>query len=125
MNMRLHVVVRTLAICLAGLPALAAGLLYVSQFRAGLIDTRVQSLIVQGEIVVNAIAVSIAPENNAMRRGGCLGGSAGPTLSRCPRCAAALNRGGEIGQMVEAERLALFRVFLIAVSVVAVHLLLF
>jgi two-component system sensor histidine kinase ChvG len=34
------------------------GILYLSQFRAGLIDARVQSLLVQGEIIAAAIAAS-------------------------------------------------------------------
>ena len=36
---------------LAGLVALVAGILYLNQFRAGLIDARAQSLLVQGEII--------------------------------------------------------------------------
>jgi len=42
----------------AGLLALVIGILYLSQFRAGLIDARVQSLVVQGEIIAGAIAAS-------------------------------------------------------------------
>jgi two-component system, OmpR family, sensor histidine kinase ChvG len=42
----------------AGLLALVVGILYLSQFRAGLIDARVQSLLVQGEIIAGAIAAS-------------------------------------------------------------------
>ena len=42
----------------AGLVALVVGILYLSQFRAGLIDARVQSLLVQGEIIAGAIAAS-------------------------------------------------------------------
>ena len=42
----------------AGLLALVVGILYLSQFRAGLIDARVQSLVVQGEIIASAIAAS-------------------------------------------------------------------
>ena len=41
-----------------GLLALVVGILYLSQFRAGLIDARVQSLVVQGEIIAGAIAAS-------------------------------------------------------------------
>jgi two-component system sensor histidine kinase ChvG len=37
---------------------LVVGVLYLSQFRAGLIDARVQSLLVQGEIIAAAIAAS-------------------------------------------------------------------
>ena len=43
---------------LTGLIALVIGILYLSQFRAGLIDARVQSLLVQGEIIAAAIAAS-------------------------------------------------------------------
>jgi two-component system, OmpR family, sensor histidine kinase ChvG len=42
----------------AGLLAFVMGILYLSQFRAGLIDDRVQSLLVQGEIIAGAIAAS-------------------------------------------------------------------
>jgi two-component system sensor histidine kinase ChvG len=43
---------------IAGLLALVMGIMYLSQFRAGLIDARVQSLLVQGEIIASAIASS-------------------------------------------------------------------
>ena len=42
----------------AGLVALVIGTMYLSQFRAGLIEARVQSLVVQGEIIAGAIAAS-------------------------------------------------------------------
>jgi two-component system sensor histidine kinase ChvG len=45
-----------------GLLALVVGILYLSQFRAGLIDARVQSLLVQGEIIAGAIAASATVE---------------------------------------------------------------
>lgn len=47
----------------AGLLALVIGTLYLSQFRAGLIDARVQSLLVQGEIIANAIATQAAVDS--------------------------------------------------------------
>src|ERR1051325_3900221 len=50
----------------AGLLALVIGILYLSQFRAGLIDARVQSLLVQGEIIAGAIAASATVETNAI-----------------------------------------------------------
>ena len=50
----------------AGLLALVIGILYLSQFRAGLIDARVQSLLVQGEIMAGAIAASATVETNAI-----------------------------------------------------------
>ncbi|TMJ52437.1 MAG: HAMP domain-containing protein [Alphaproteobacteria bacterium] len=46
--------------------ALVVGILYLSQFRAGLIDARVQSLLVQGEIIAGAIAASATVETNAI-----------------------------------------------------------
>src|SRR6266699_614790 len=49
---------RILFLNVAGLLALVVGILYLSQFRAGLIDARVQSLLVQGEIIAAAIAAS-------------------------------------------------------------------
>ena len=48
---------------LAGLVALVIGVLYLSQFRAGLIDARVQSLLVQSEIIAGAIAASATVDN--------------------------------------------------------------
>jgi len=43
-----------------------AGILYLSQFRAGLIDARVQSLLVKAEIIAGAIAASATVETNAI-----------------------------------------------------------
>ena len=43
---------------LAGLLALVVGILYLSQFRAGLIGARIESLLVQGEIIAAAIGAS-------------------------------------------------------------------
>jgi two-component system sensor histidine kinase ChvG len=51
---------------LAGLFALVIGVLYLSQFRAGLIDARVQSLLVQGEIIASAIAASATVETDSI-----------------------------------------------------------
>ena len=51
---------------LTGLVALVTGVLYLSQFRAGLIDARVQSLLVQSEIIAGAIAASATVESDAV-----------------------------------------------------------
>lgn len=51
---------------LAGLVALLVGQMYLSQFRAGLIDARVQSLLVQSEIIAGAIAASATVESDAV-----------------------------------------------------------
>jgi two-component system sensor histidine kinase ChvG len=51
---------------LAGLLALVIGILYLSQFRAGLIESRVQSLLVQGEIIAAAIAASATVETDSI-----------------------------------------------------------
>ena len=48
-----------------GLLALSVGILYLSQFRAGLIDARVQSLLVQGQIIAGAIAASATVETDS------------------------------------------------------------
>jgi len=50
---------------LAGLVALSIGFTFLSQFRAGLIDARVQSLLVQGEIMAAAIAASATVETGS------------------------------------------------------------
>src|ERR1700704_3389044 len=57
---------RIIFLNVAGLAALVIGILYLSQFRAGLIDARVQSLLVQGEIIARAIAASATVENDAV-----------------------------------------------------------
>ena len=57
---------RIVILNLAGLIALLAGVLYLSQFRAGLIDARVQSLLTQGEIIAGAIAGSATVENESI-----------------------------------------------------------
>lgn len=57
---------RIVVLNLAGLVALVGGILYLSQFRAGLIDARVQSLLVQGEIIASAIAASATMETNTI-----------------------------------------------------------
>nr|WP_246252445.1 sensor histidine kinase [Ancylobacter pratisalsi] len=57
---------RIVLLNLAGMCVLASGILYLSEFRAGLIDARVQSLLVQGEIIAGAIAASAQVETNAI-----------------------------------------------------------
>ena len=57
---------RIVILNLAGLVALVTGVLYLSQFRAGLIDARVQSLLVQSEIIAGAIAASATVETDAI-----------------------------------------------------------
>jgi two-component system sensor histidine kinase ChvG len=49
---------RIVVLNLVGLVVLVVGILYLNQWRAGLIDARVQSLRVQGEIIAAAIAAS-------------------------------------------------------------------
>ncbi len=49
---------------LVGLVALVTGILYLNQFREGLIDARVQSLLVQGEIIASAIVASANVDDN-------------------------------------------------------------
>jgi len=53
---------RIVLLNVAGLLALVISILYLSQYRAGLIDARVQSLLVQGEIIASAIAASATVE---------------------------------------------------------------
>lgn len=57
---------RIVSLNLAGLCALVASILYLSQFRAGLIDARAQSLLVQAEIIASAIAASATVETNTI-----------------------------------------------------------
>ena len=57
---------RIVVLNLAGLVVLVAGILYLNQFRAGLIDARVQSLLTQGEIIAGAIAASATVDSDAI-----------------------------------------------------------
>jgi two-component system sensor histidine kinase ChvG len=57
---------RIVSLNLAGLVALVASILYLSQFRAGLIDARTQSLQVSAEIIAGAIAASATVDTNTI-----------------------------------------------------------
>ena len=57
---------RIIFLNLTGLIALVVGILYLSQFRAGLIEARVQSLLVQGEMMAGAIASSATAEQDTI-----------------------------------------------------------
>ncbi|WP_026782140.1 sensor histidine kinase [Pleomorphomonas koreensis] len=57
---------RILVLNIAGLAALVSGILYLNQFRAGLIDARVESLLTQGEIMAGAIAASASAVSNSI-----------------------------------------------------------
>ena len=57
---------RIVSLNLAGLVALVASILYLSQFRAGLIEARTQSLMVYAEIISEAIAASATVEGNTV-----------------------------------------------------------
>ena len=58
---------RIVSLNVLGLLALVIGILYLSQFRAGLIDARIQSLLVQGEIMAGAIAASATADIDAVQ----------------------------------------------------------
>ncbi|TCD16019.1 sensor histidine kinase [Oricola cellulosilytica] len=57
---------RILFLNLAALGVLMSGILYINQFRDGLIDARVESLMTQGEIIAGAIAASANVETNGI-----------------------------------------------------------
>ncbi|MDE2363727.1 MAG: stimulus-sensing domain-containing protein [Hyphomicrobiales bacterium] len=57
---------RIIVLNLGGLFALLLGFLYLNQFRAGLIDARLQSLQIQGEIIAAAIASSATVETDSI-----------------------------------------------------------
>src|SRR6195256_83028 len=57
---------RIIFLNVTGLLALVLGILYLSQFRAGLIDARKDSLLVQGEIIAGAIAASATVETDTI-----------------------------------------------------------
>jgi two-component system sensor histidine kinase ChvG len=56
---------RIVSLNVAGLLALSIGIIYLSQFRAGLIDARIQSLLVQSQIIAGAIAASATVETDS------------------------------------------------------------
>jgi two-component system, OmpR family, sensor histidine kinase ChvG len=57
---------RIVVLNLAGLFALFVGFLYLNQFREGLIESRVQSLLTQGEIIAASVAASATVETDAI-----------------------------------------------------------
>ncbi|WP_422371998.1 stimulus-sensing domain-containing protein [Hoeflea sp.] len=57
---------RILFLNLAALIVLVSGILYLNQFREGLIDARVESLLTQGEIIAGAVAASATVETNSI-----------------------------------------------------------
>ena len=58
---------RIVVLNLVGLIVLLLGFLYLNQFRQGLIQARVQSLLIQGEIIGGAIASSASVDTDAIR----------------------------------------------------------
>jgi two-component system sensor histidine kinase ChvG len=57
---------RIVSLNLAGLIALVASILYLSQFRAGLIDARAENLLSTGEVIARAIAATGTTETHAL-----------------------------------------------------------
>ncbi len=57
---------RILFLNLAALAVLVSGILYLNQFRDGLIDARVESLMTQGEIIAGAIAASATVQTDSL-----------------------------------------------------------
>ena len=57
---------RILVLNLAALCVLVVGILYLNQFRDGLIEARVESLMTQGEIIAGAIAASATVETDSI-----------------------------------------------------------
>ena len=58
---------RIVVLNLIGLAILVSGILYLNQFRAGLIDAKVQSLLTQGEIIARAIGASAGVDTNEVQ----------------------------------------------------------
>lgn len=61
------VVNRIIAVNLFGLALLVAGVLYLNQFRAGLIETRIEGLKIQGQIIAITVAEAASENKNATR----------------------------------------------------------
>src|SRR6476659_7905630 len=58
---------RIVILNLIGLAILVSGILYLNQFRAGLIDAKVQSLLTQGEIIAGALAASAGVDTDVVQ----------------------------------------------------------
>lgn len=58
---------RIVVLNLIGLAILVSGIFYLNQFRAGLIDAKVESLLTQGEIIARAIAASAGVGSNEIQ----------------------------------------------------------
>ncbi|PWL19535.1 histidine kinase [Falsochrobactrum shanghaiense] len=57
---------RILFLNLAALAVLVSGILYMNQFRAGLIDAKIESLLTQGRIIAAAISSSATVDTNSL-----------------------------------------------------------
>ncbi|WP_336278732.1 sensor histidine kinase [Bartonella sp. CB175] len=57
---------RIVILNLAALGILVTGILYLNQFRAGLIDAKIESLCIQGKIIAGAIAASATIDTNSI-----------------------------------------------------------
>lgn len=57
---------RILILNLAALAVLVSGILYMNQFRDGLIDAKIESLMTQGEIIAGAISASATVDTNSL-----------------------------------------------------------
>jgi two-component system sensor histidine kinase ChvG len=57
---------RIIVLNLVALILLVSGIMYLNQFRAGLIDARVESLLTQGEIIAGAIAASATVDTDTI-----------------------------------------------------------
>ncbi|MFX6402329.1 sensor N-terminal transmembrane domain-containing protein, partial [Acinetobacter baumannii] len=58
---------RIVVLNLVGLIVLLFGFLYLNQFRQGLIQARVQSLLIQGDIIAGAIAAQASVDTDTIR----------------------------------------------------------
>ncbi len=88
---------------LFGFAILVSGGLYLNQFRAGLIDTKVQSLLTQGEIIAKAIAVTAAVGTDRAP----LGGEGAPDFGLPPNSALDSETGfGAYEFVINPERTA-------------------
>lgn len=57
---------RILFLNLAALAVLVSGILYMNQFREGLIDAKIESLLTQGKIIAGAISASATVDTNSL-----------------------------------------------------------
>lgn len=96
---------RIVVLNLFGFAMLVSGILFLNQFRAGLIEAKVQSLLTQGEIIASAIGASAAIDTGEIALE-VQAGNAGPNAGGRPGVAQANQGLGSLEFTINPERAA-------------------